>query len=149
MPGYQQTKRFTGLPLIPAATDIAGFAPVQIVPAGSTAEWSVLPCQKVGDPILGVTRASAPATYGVTVYDMPDIKQAVAAASIGIGQFIGVVSANAVTGSGTSKILIPQIAKVQASSGSANYALGIALEGAAVGSTFSYYFKPTQLSGLS
>lgn len=146
MPGRQSTKRLPGLPLIAAGTDITAGAPVQIVSSGGS--WGVRPVEKNSEgPIVGIARASAVNGTGVDVIDSPDIRIAVAAASIAQGAFIGVASANAVTGA-SGNLMVPQIAEVARASASNRYAIGIALEGAAKGSEFSYYFNPTQLSGL-
>jgi hypothetical protein len=146
MPGRQFTKRLPGLPLIAAGTDIPGGAPVQIVATGGA--WGVRPVAKNSEgPIIGISRASAINGQGVDVIDSPDIRIAVAAASIAQGAFIGVASASAVTGASGS-IQQPQIAEVARASASNRYALGIALEACAPGNSFSYYFNPTQLSGL-
>jgi hypothetical protein len=146
MAGRQSTKRLPGLPLIAAGTDIPGGAPVQIVSSGGA--FGVRPVATNAEgPIIGVARASAINGDGVDIIDTKDIRTAVAAASIAQGAFIGVASASAVTGASGS-IQQPQIAEVARASASNRYTLGIALEGAAKGSSFSYYFDPKQLSGL-
>lgn len=146
MPGRQFTKRLPGLPLIAAGTDIPAGAPVQIVSTGGS--FGVRSVVKNSEgPIIGIARASAINGQGVDVIDTADIRTAVAAASIAQGAFIGVASASAVVGA-SGNIQQPQFAEVARASASNVYAVGIALEGAAKGSYFSYYFKPTQLSGL-
>jgi hypothetical protein len=146
MPGRQFTKRLPGLPLTAAGTDIPSGAPVQIV--AYTPGFGVRPVEKNSEgPIIGIARASAVNGQGVDVIDTKDIRTAVAAASIAAGAFVGVASANSVTGA-SGALMVPQIAEVARASASNRYTLGIALEGAAKGSSFSYYFDPKQLSGL-
>lgn len=146
MPGRQFTKRLPGLPLIAAGTDIPSNAPVQIVATGGA--FGVRPVATNAEgPIVGISRASAVNGQGVDLIDTPDIRIAVAAASIAQGAFIGVASANPVAGA-SGNVQVPQIAEVARASASNRFAIGIALEGAAKGNSFSYYFNPTQLSGL-
>lgn len=146
MPGRQHTKRLPGLPLIAAGTDITNNCPVQFVSTGGS--FGVRPVQTNAEgPIAGISRASAVNGRGVDLIDTPDIRIAVAAASIAQGAFVGVASANAVTGA-SGNLMVPQITEVARATNANRYALGIALEGAAKGNSFSYYFSPQQLSGL-
>jgi hypothetical protein len=143
MPGRQSTKRFSGLPLLAGGTDV-GPGPVQLV-AGS---WAVIPVANNTQQVMGIARASAPNGSAVDVRDLPDIHIGTAAASIAAGAFIGVASANPVAGA-SGNFLVPQLAEVSKATGSNRWAIGQAVEGAAPGNNFSYYFLPQQLSGLS
>jgi hypothetical protein len=154
MPGYQSTKRFTGLPLIPAATDIAANQFVKL----SSTEWGVLPVKTWTEQPIGYARATAQAGFAVDVIDMQDIKIATLAgsASLAANVFVGVASANIVTTTGANKIMLPQIAKVEAVHGAtytnqaeAVWAIGITIEPVQPGTKFAYFYKIQQLSGAA
>lgn len=148
MPGGRDTtKRLPGTPLIAGGTDVPNNCPVQIVSTGGA--LAVRPVANNSEPIDGISRASAINGQGVDVLNIPgEVQVAVAAASIAQGAFIGVASANPVAGA-SGNIQVPQIATVAKASASNRFTLGKALEGAAPGNTFRYYFKPEQLSGLT
>lgn len=143
MAGRQSTKRLAGLPLLAGGTDV-GPGPVRLVEG----TWAVAPVANNTQQPLGIARASAPANTEADVRDLPDIHIGLAAASIAAGAFIGVASANPVSGA-SGNFLVPQLAEVAKATNSTRWAIGQALEGAAPNANFSYYFLPQQLSGLS
>lgn len=153
MPGWQITKRFTGLPLVAGGTDIVANAPVTLSkPVSGASAWGVLPvtASNVG-PIVGVTRASAINGQAITVYDIGDIHQAQLAgggASVVAGEFVGVLKASTATG-GSGNIVVPMVTVVERASAKTVYAIGQAIENALPGNKFAYYLNPTQLSGLT
>ena len=147
MPGWQQTHRFTGYPVMPGGTDIIGGAPV--APGGTAAPWGVLPVANPTTTILGIAHASAQVGFAVTVNDMPDIKIAKngTGATVTAGTYIGVPSSVTITGA-SGNVIEPIIGPVTVVAKRGTWALGIALEDGAPGQNFSYILKPTQLSGL-
>src|ERR1700687_5483935 len=105
MGGYQTVRRNPGLPCVPAGTDIC-VGPVRLA---SGTNFGVLPCAKTEEPFGWANASAANWTGAVGVYDLPDVFTAVAAATVNVGQFVGVASFNEVAGA-SGNVLVPQIA---------------------------------------
>lgn len=147
--GYQTTKRLPGVPFVAGVTEIAAGMPVHL--ASSLGKpWSVAPVHNINLQPIGISRASAVVGgkfSAVDVMDVPEVHQAIAAASVGAGAYVGCMFASTAVGA-SGNIFIPTLTEVKASSANASqiiWAVGIAVEGAAAGSSFGYYFNPTSL----
>jgi hypothetical protein len=98
-----------------------------------------------------VARASAQSiTNGgsVDIRDIGDIVRAVAAATINSGEYVGVASLSTTEGA-SGLVQVAQLGPVARASGSARWAVGVAVENANPKQGFAYYIKPEQLSGLA
>ena len=67
--------------------------------------------------------------------------------SVVAGAWVGVASVYEPENSLKQKVFVPMITELVPASGTKIYAIGIAAENALAGNTFSYYLKPTQISG--
>jgi hypothetical protein len=128
-------------PLFPAvaASALSAGAAVGLVNGGDV-QRQVIPLATCNIEPIGVARASAvnPGD-AVSVYDHSNIVRAVAAASLGHGQLVGVASTNGGLGI---------VAGGSGSVGPVVWAVGRSLSAAAAGETFSLFINPRQISGV-
>jgi hypothetical protein len=145
--GWQSTRRLPGLPFVSGVTDVTAGMPVHL--ASSLGKpWTVAPCNGIFLQPVGMARASAAVGVEVDVRDQPEIHQAIAAASVGAGEYVGCMFASTLTGA-SGAVYVPTLTPVKGSEKNASqtvWAVGQAVEGAAAGSSFGFYFNPTALS---
>jgi hypothetical protein len=123
-------KPFPGI----AATNIGALVPVKLDPSG---QRKVAPVGSAGEAAFGVTGNSvASSGQGVTVHEQGAVVEAIAGASLGIGAELALGSTNGA------------LVVAAGASGSAKHAVGVAMDPALPGETFSLYVRPRQISGL-
>lgn len=106
-----------------------------VVGLTTTAERAVVPLAAGTVEPHGITGASALLGEAVTIYGQGNYCKAVANASLGFGQYVGV--------SGATKSL----GIVAGASGTVVWAVGRSVTAAAAGEVFTFYVNPTKLSG--
>lgn len=130
---------------------VASVTPPRTVVRLDTTTGQVVPLTNASQRPYGITQATgASPGLSVAVFESPGVAKAIAAASLGFGAevslaSVGVASAAQSNSLATTTLLGP--ASVGAS-GSAEWAIGVALTPALAGEVFSVKLEPRQVSGL-
>ena len=140
-----ETKRNQGLPVYAGPTDVAAGNVVRWTPGKN---WTVQNVATTSQEPVGVARASARSGAALDVRDLRDVVRGVAAATIAAGTTVGVASVAATEGA-SGAIQLTQLGPVGRASGTAVWAIGVAVESANPGESFGYYIDRKELSGLA
>jgi len=145
-----ETRRLSGLPFIAGPTNIAAGNPVKL----GTGSWTVENALHASDEPIGIARASAAAGKALDVRDTNDVIRGIAAATIAVGNLVGLASVFA-----TGSTVVAQLAPVSAGVVKAPkeneeivrtvvWSVGQAVEAANPGAEFGYRVNVRQISGL-